>query len=461
MALRQAGSPSELRFRRRSLLLGVLLLPLSLAFYSFTAQQLRGPNWPLELRETPQRGRILSRDGTIFAEGTAASRQYPQGRLAAQVIGFSGAIQEDGRYGLEGLEYALDSQLQRGEDVLISLDPNLQAVVQTKLAETVTATQAVSASAVVLEAGTGRILAAASYPDYDPGTQASVQDRSRIANQAFMERFEPGSVMKPFVVAALLESGRLSTGEFIETPMHLRVGNQTFSDVTAHDEQLTAQDVLRYSSNSGMINLSERLSDLEQQLWLERFGFNADLALPGAFTRSGVVRDPPWYPQDKAAITIGQSMSTTTLQLAAAYSIFANDGLYVAPYLLEGQSVTPPERVISSATAATVRAMLRYTAERSSINLFPVNGTTLAGKTGTADIFDQASGRYVKGDYNLTFAGMVPAEQPKFVAVVTVHKPRTETLSTFVAVPLFSEIASEAVALWQLPAKQEARASQQ
>jgi cell division protein FtsI (penicillin-binding protein 3) len=252
-------------------------------------------------------------------------------------------------------------------------------------------------------------------------------------------------------VAALLELGRLAPNELIDAPMHLRVGSKTFSDVVQHDPKLTAWDILRFSSNSAMIHLSQRLSDLEQQVWLERFGFNRDVNVPGAFTRSGVVRDPPWYPQDKAAITIGQSLSATSLQLAAAYSVFANDGLYVTPYLIEGQPGLPPERVVSAETAAYLRAMLRHTAEKSSISRYPVPGVSVAGKTGTADVYDVAAGAYVRGDYNVSFAGMLPAERPRFIISVTVHKPRTETMSTFVAVPLFSEIAKEAVALWQLP----------
>lgn len=458
MALKPTQHPTDLRLRRRALILAALLLPLSLAFYGFLSQQLAAPRWPLTLAESPVRGRILASDGTILAEGAAEHREYPQGTLAAHLVGFSGMVQADGRYGLEGLEYSLDAQLQAGQDVTLTIDPNLQAVAQAKLAATVTETQAENGSVVILEAGSGRILAAASYPDYDPNTQSSVRDRDRIVNKAFMRLFEPGSVMKPFTVAALLASNRLTLDEPIDTPMYLRVGDQTFRDVVQHDPQLTVWDVLRVSSNTGMIHLGQRLDDSEQRAWLEAFGFNRATALPGAFTRAGEVREVPWYPQDKASITIGQSMSTTTLELAAAYSVFANDGLYLPPYLIEGQEPLPPRRVVSPEIAMTIRSLLRYTAEKSGIHNYPVEGVPIAGKTGTADVFDLASGSYIKGDYNLTFAGMVPADKPEFVMVVTVQKPRTATLSTYVAVPLFSGIAREAVALWQLPSRPEALA---
>ena len=147
--------------------------------------------------------------GTIFAEGGVEHREYPQGTLAAHVVGFSGALQDDGRYGLEGLELSQDATLERGDDVILTLDPNLQAVAQAKLQETIAAFGAENGAVVMLEAGSGRILAAASYPDFDPNSQGGVEDRDRIINKAFVRLFEPGSVMKPFVVASLLETGRL------------------------------------------------------------------------------------------------------------------------------------------------------------------------------------------------------------------------------------------------------------
>ena len=187
---------------------------------------------------------------------------------------------------------------------------------------------------------TGRIVAAASYPDFDPNTQGSVRDRNRIRNKAFLHQFEPGSVMKPFVIAALLAEGRVSLDEYIDTPMHYKEGDKVFRDVVQHDPQLTPWDILRYSSNSGMLELTKRFSDEELRRWLWHFGFGQDVNLEPTFTRGGRLRDTPWVPQDQASITIGQSMSTTALQLAAAYSIFANDGIYVAPYLVEeGRSV--------------------------------------------------------------------------------------------------------------------------
>ena len=241
--------PKDLKLERRVLLYIILFIPLLVAFYGFASLQKGEPNWPTTLEEAPLRGRILAQDGTILAEGRAENREYPQGRLAAHLIGFSGALQEDGRYGLEGLEFTEDPVLQQGEDVTLTVDPNFQAVAQAKLAETIRNTGAENGAVVAIETGTGRILAAASYPDFDPSTQNFVRDRSRITNKAFLRRFEPGSVMKPFVVAALLESGRLD----LERTRH-----------HADEPAQRGQDLLRRGAARAAFNCLGHFAVLEQ-----------------------------------------------------------------------------------------------------------------------------------------------------------------------------------------------------
>jgi cell division protein FtsI (penicillin-binding protein 3) len=447
-----------LRLNRRPFVLICLFAPLVAALYGFVQQQSSTPFWPAEPREALVRGEIVASNGLILAEGPVEARRYPQGSLAAHIVGFSGARQDDGRYGLEGIELVMDARLQAGERIVLTIDPQLQSIAESKLANTIAAFEAENGAVVMIEAGTGRILAAASYPTYDPNFQASVSDRTAIVNKAFMHRFEPGSVMKTFVIAALLESGRLHASEIIEAPMTLRVGNNTFRDVAQHDPELSVWDILRYSSNSGMINMGRRFSDDELRAWLYHFGFGQDVGTPSIYSRPGLLRQTPWVPQDQASIIIGQSMSTTALQLAALYSIFANDGYFITPYLVEGDVTPAPREVISVETARLMRAMMQYTVEKSNIRHAMTAGVSVAGKTGTADIFDPNQGMYVKGDYTLTFAGMVPADEPKYTLVVTLQKPNMDS-STYVAAPLFGDITSEATALWQLPGQPPALAT--
>ena len=450
MALRSTpkAAPTELRLARRPLLLFLMALPLLAALSGFFVQGRSAPSWPTPPAITPERGRILAADGTVLAEGDAASRRYPQGSLAAHVVGFSGRIQPDGRYGLEGIEHSLDATLQAGVDATLTLDPILQAAAERQLAASVVEHNAENGSVVMLQAGTGRILAAANYPTFDPNRQS---DFSRVAirNGAFLQQYEPGSVMKPFVIAALLQSGRLQPDEYIDAEPTLRVGNKTFRDVSSHDDRLLPRDVLRVSSNTAMLHLTERFEPQELHAWVKHYGFGQPVPLAEAHTLSGTLNPwQEWVPQDQASITIGQSVSTTPLQLAAAFSIFANDGVYVPPTLVEGAPAPEPHRVLSTEVARSVRGMLRYTVEESGLAASRIPGVSVAGKTGTADIYSAEHGTYPAGWYSLTFAGMFPADDPEVIMVVMMQKPDSSSTSTYVAAPLFRAIGSEVVAHW-------------
>lgn len=443
--------PDDLRLQKRPLLLGLLAAPLIAALVGFISLQAKAPQWPSALVDPVQRGAIIAGDGTVLAEGPASRRRYPQGRLAAHIVGFSGAVQPDGSYGLEGLEHTLDARLQQGEDIVISIDPALQAVAEAELRRAITDHRAENGVFIMLERSTGRILAAASYPDFDPNQPTSAS-RNELTNRAFLQQVEPGSTMKPFVIAALLEEGRLQPDELIPVEPTIRVGAQTFRDVTAHDALLDPTQIMRHSSNVGMIKVGQRFSPEELYDWFGEFGFGQNLATRHVFTRSGHINDwSSWVPQDHASLSIGQGLSVTGLQLAAAYNTLANDGVYVAPRLVEDDIWAFERSVVSPVVAQQLRNMLVYTVEESSLRRAKIPGITVAGKSGTADIFDQASGRYIPGDYTMSFAGFFPAEDPRVTAVVYLQKPQIGTLSSLVATPIFRAVGSETVALWGIP----------
>lgn len=447
-----------LRLRRGVLLRIAMMFPLLLAFVGFAVRQFSPAALPAPPAEAVVRGKILAADGTILAGGPVDSRTYPYGDMAAALLGFTGAVQPDGRFGLEGLEFALDPRLSAGQDVVLTLDPTIQAATDRHLAASAVENGAQSGAAVVLEAGTGRILAASSYPTYDVNEWRSADADARI-NRPFLQEYEPGSVIKPLVVAGLLESGRLKPTEMIDSPMTLRVGAQTFRDVARHDPVLSVPDVLAFSSNSGMIHLGERFAPAELHDWLMRFGIGQDLDLTTTYTRSGILN--PWYrwvPQDQASNTIGQNHSTTALQLAAAYSIFANDGVYVPPRLTAEEQLPEPHRVLSPEVAQAIRSMLTHVTDSSGLHVAAVPGLDVAAKTGTADMFDPELNRYVPGDYSLSVAGMFPAAKPKVVLVVVLHKPEEGTTSTYTTGSLFRAISGEIVASWDTAPRAEAYA---
>lgn len=456
---REQQQASVLRLRRSALLRLVLVAPLLIAFVGFALRQGSPAEIPVPPTEALIRGQILASDGSVLAGGPVGSRTYPYAGMAGSLLGFTGSIQPDGRYGLEGLEYVLDPLLTAGQDVRLTLDPTIQATTDRHLADAAIENGADTGSAVVLEVGTGRILAAASYPSYD-GNQWREADAAQMINRPFLEEYEPGSVIKPLIVAALLESGRLRPHELIEAPMSLRVGNQTFRDVAQHGPLLSVEDVLAYSSNSGMIHLGSRFAAAEMHDWLMRFGIGQDLDLTTAYTRSGILN--PWYrwvPQDQATNSLGQNHSTTALQLAAAYSVFANDGIYVPPRLTEEEELPEPHRVLSTAVAQEVRGMLTHVTEASGLRVAVVPGLDVAAKTGTADKFDAELNRYVPGDYSLSVAGMFPATAPEVVLVVVLHKPDEGSTSTYTTGPLFRAISAEVVASWDTAPRLESYAA--
>lgn len=459
MAVRR--DPKELRLARRHLLLVAIAVPLMLALVGFYLEQNTFAAWPELPVEPVLRGSILAADGTVLAEGPAGARTYPQGSLAANIVGFSGSVQPDGQYGLEGIEYYLDDVLSAGQNVVTSLDPVVQAAAEAGLAAKAEEVGALSGAVVVLEAGSGRVLAAASYPTFNPNAQG-LFPRSNLLNRAFGMMYEPGSVLKPLVIAALLEEGRLAPNEIVPAEMQLRVGTKTFRDVAPHDPVLSVPDILAYSSNTAMLHLSERFEAQELYAWLDAYGFGREPELASAYSEAGLLNWwERWVPQDQASVTIGQSVAVTPLQLAAAYSVLANDGVLVPPTLTPYDRPDPPERVLSPEVAQALRSMLQHTVESGSLRTAAVPGVSVGGKTGTGDVFDDLAGRYLEDEYNLTFAGMFPIDRPRITMVVMLHRPQREgSTSTYVAAPLFREIGSEIVAHWGLPPRATTQAAQ-
>lgn len=440
--------PAQLRFRRLWLIAPLTLLPLVVALFGFALQQRGLTPLPAMPAEATVRGRVLAQDGTVLAEGPVDGRVYPQGALAAPLLGFTGALQPDGRYGLEGVEYSLDRALAGGEDVVLTIDPVLQAATESHLAATAVERGAESGAAVVMEVGTGRVLAAASYPSYDPNAWQSA-GRGQMLNRPFQQVYEPGSVIKPLVVAGLLQSGLLSPGELVEAPMTLRVGTKTFRDVARHDALLSVPDVLAFSSNSAMINLGARFEPAQLHEWLWRFGLGHELDQTSVSSRTGILNPwARWVPQDQASNSIGQNLSVTPLQVAAAYGVFAQDGVYVPPRLVEGERLPAPHRVLAPEVAQGIRTMLGHVMDTGGLRQARIPGVSTGGKTGTADVYDPELGTYPAGDYALTFAGMFPLEKPEVVVVVMLMKPEGTSTSTYVAAPIFRAVGSEVVAHW-------------
>jgi cell division protein FtsI (penicillin-binding protein 3) len=415
-----------------------------------------------------------------------ARRVYPGGSLAAQVLGLTD-IDGAGIAGLE-LEHqealagqpgwlmfessedgftipTADRELQAavpGNDLVLTLDRQVQHTAERVAAEVVERYGALGASIVVLEVGTGDVLAMASAPLVDLTDRGAIGDGA-LRNHAVTDVFEPGSVQKAITAAAALEEGLVTPETMLWVDDRIEVGGTTFRDSHDHPtEELSFAEVIETSSNVGTIMVAEQLGEQRLALWLERFGYGAPVGVDFPGESPGLLRDvDDWWGTSLPTIAIGQGVAVTLLQAANAYATIANDGVAVTPRVLRGQVgedgrlVAAPEvggeRILSTATATQLRRILAgvVDGERGTGGAAAVEGHRVAGKTGTARK-PAPTGGYVAGGHIATFVGMAPADAPELVVAVMVDEPET-IWGGVVAAPAFAEVMAEALRRAQVP----------
>lgn len=407
-------------------------------------------------------------------------RTHPGGALAGQVLGTTDI---DG-VGLGGMELVYDDLLvgqpgwleyERGgdgavipsgtrevqtpvpgTDVVLTLDRQLQYTTERVAAATVEEFGAVGASIVVLEVGTGEVLAMASAPTVDLDDRAGISE-ALLRNRAVTDNFEPGSVQKALTAAAAIEEGVVTPETVLEVPDSIAVGNKVFTDAHEHaTEQWTFADVMERSSNVGTIQVAQELGDERLAEWLTRFGYGrpTEIGFPGE--AAGALRPvEEWWGTSLPTVSIGQGVAVTLLQAANAYATLANDGVAVRPSLVRGTvgpdgvlqpvAEVPGHRVVSSQTAAQVREMLAGVVhgDHGTGTRAAVPGHEVAGKTGTARK-PRTDGRGYAGTYIASFVGMAPADDPEVVVAVMVDEP-TPIYGGLVAAPVFRQVMDEAL----------------
>jgi len=396
-------------------------------------------------------------------------RYYPAGEVAAHVVGFTNVDDK----GQEGLELAYDKWLQgtsgskrviknrlghvvedvesinvpeAGRELRLSIDRNIQYLAYRELKTAMRDHRARSGSIVVLDAKTSEVLAMVNQPSYNPNNRSTLKN-SHVRNRAVTDVFEPGSTMKPFTVAAALESKKYLPGNVIRTaPGYFRVGRDTVRD-TKNYGNLNLTDILVKSSNVGASKLALALEP--EKLWnvYSRAGFGSltHSGFPGEV--SGLMTDHwKWSDIDQATFSFGYGMSVTSLQLAQAYVVLANEGrLSPASFLaLEGEPLVP-EQVMEPAVAKRVLKMMEaVVSEKGTGVKADVVGYRVAGKTGTVHKSDV--GGYSEERYLSIFAGMAPVSDPRLVAVVMINEPRTEAYhGGQAAAPAFSRVMGGAL----------------
>jgi cell division protein FtsI (penicillin-binding protein 3) len=405
-------------------------------------------------------------------------RYYPGRELAGSVLGF---VAPDG-FGKDGLELALDEELRgraeevrglrdrsgrlifsegatdegafAGHDVTLSLDEAIQHVAEREIRAAQGTYETKGASIVVLDPSTGELLAMASSPGYNPNDYVESEVDAR-RDRVVTDRFEPGSVMKVFTVAAALAAGTLKPTEAI----YCEHGHYQLANVTIHDthenDWLTPTQILAKSSNIGALKIGLGLGESGLYSALRRFGFGDTTGLPLPGEASGVLRPKSrsWVDVETANASFGQGISVTTVQLALAMGAIANGGKLMDPILVRkitdsrGTPVkewTPHARrdVVPEAIAKTVTEMLTAVVEEGGTGTeAAMNGYRVAGKTATAQKVDPATGKYSDEKYTASFVGFVPAEKPRLVVAVVLDEPMIGHYGGDLAGPVFRRVA--------------------
>jgi cell division protein FtsI (penicillin-binding protein 3) len=413
-----------------------------------------------------------------------SKRYYPKKRIASHLLGFTNIDNK----GISGLELQYDKYLRgevsnisigtdargkrlfnevkeavSGSNLLLTIDERIQYIVERELAGAIKQWKAKAAVAIMMEPTTGEILAMANRPNYDPnsvGTSKSYERR----NRALTDLFEPGSTLKTVLAAAALEEGIVRIDdEYDVSKGYIVVGGKRIRDLHKHDI-LTFQEVIQRSSNVGAVQIGLKLGGENYYRYIRGFGFGekSGIDFPGEIR--GILRDPKdWSGTSLAALSIGQEIGVTPLQILRAYAAVANGGELMKPYIVSdiispsGQiikRVSPSleRRIISRKTAKKVTDILKTVVEEGgTATRAYIQGNLVAGKTGTAQIFDQKKKRYSKDKHISSFVGFVPADDPRLALIVVIYEPKGGSYGGVVAAPVFKKIIEHTFAYMNVP----------
>jgi cell division protein FtsI (penicillin-binding protein 3) len=410
-------------------------------------------------------------------------RMYPQGELAAQVIGSVGTDNQ----GLTGLEAADDEllrgtdgerqtihdalgrEIQRdvlsspepGEELRLTIDAGLQAQTELVLNDLARTYKPKGATAVVMDPRNSQVLAMANYPSLDP-TDPGNATPYELLNWATGYTYEPGSTFKAFTVAGALEDRVVTPDTMFNLAPTIQVADRVIEESHARGYvTLTVADILAQSSNVGAVTIGLELNDERGDgrfdHWVRRFGFGEPTGIDFPGEEQGIVLRPEEYSGSTMGnLPLGQGLSVTPIQMAAAYSAIANGGILRPPRLVleeGGEATSPPpgKRVISRDTADQVSRMLEgVLAPGGTASEVSVPGYTLAGKTGTAQ--KVVDGVYSETKFVASFVGFAPAEDPRLLVAIVVDEPQGDYYGGSVAAPAFGEIAQFALPYLEIPA---------
>ncbi|MGB4499057.1 MAG: penicillin-binding transpeptidase domain-containing protein [Methylococcaceae bacterium] len=399
-------------------------------------------------------------------------RFYPTGGVAAHLIGFTDLDDK----GQEGLEAAYDHLLRgvsgskrvirdgkrqiiddvenikepiAGKTLELSIDQRIQYLAYRELARAVSINHAKSASLVVLDAKNGEILAAVNQPAFNPNSRKSLKEQL-YRNRALTDVFEPGSTVKPFVVAAALDGKYVRPDEMFETNGSFEIGTHVVKD-THNYGTLDLTGVIKKSSNIGVSQMALRMPP--KYFWevYRQLGFGESTASGFPTEASGNLLDyEQWKPFDRATLSFGYGLNVTALQLARSYTALADNGILHSVSLFKRDEDPESKRIFTTRTAKSVRAMMETVIQKDGTAYEArVDGYSVAGKTGT--VKKAGAGGYVENSYFSVFAGMAPASNPRLIITVMIDEPSAgQYYGGIVSAPVFSKVMSGALRILEV-----------
>ncbi len=433
--------------------------------------------------EVADRVRALNLKGIYFHK--ESKRYYPKGKTAAHLVGAVGLDQ----IGLAGIEQSKEEDLQGrpgimvvsadarqrqfagklsrepepGLNIMLTVDERIQSVAEREVSRAVARTGAEAAAIVILEPATGAVLAMANHPAFDPNRPPrSASELEVRRNYAVSSAFEPGSTFKLLTISAALEEKVARPDEIVDCQM----GSIVVAGLRIRDHkkfgQLTVEQVLSNSSDVGAIKLGMRLGDRRMYQYIRRFGFGrpTGIELPGE--AEGLTKPAEeWSKVSIGAISMGQEVGVTAIQMAQAVAAIANTGVLVPPRVIQstfeagGQPSPavprPGRRALSPETAIQVKRMMEKVVLEGTGKLARLDGYTAGGKTGTAQKIDPRTGAYSKSHFVASFVGFAPLHNPAVAIAVILDSPRGLHSGGGVAAPIFARVATEVLRYLQVP----------
>ncbi len=385
-------------------------------------------------------------------------RFYPNGRLASHILGITGID----NVGLEGVELYYNKYLSaiknEKKNIVLTIDKNIQYILENELRKAYKATRAKSITGIIIEPKTGCIIAMANMPDFNPNTYQKYPYYIR-KNNSISVPFEPGSIFKIISSASVLSENAVNIDEMFYCPGYKIIGDKKIKCWKKHGH-ITFAQVIKESCNVGIIDATLKISRFKFYDYIRNFGIGTytGIDLPGE--SKGYLRSPKGMGLfSQAAISLGQEVSATALQLIVAASVIFNDGKLVQPHIVKSilnydgsifKEFTPIviRQVISPNISMKIRKLLQGVLEEGGTGILAnIKGYSIAGKTGTGEIYDKKIRKYNKDKVNSSFVGFVPIDNAKYGIIISIHEPKTKDKSGGkLAAPVFKRIVEKLIA---------------